>query len=67
MTEKDGYNPANRPCPECGGQRVWGKTTGYVSVGLQHKFLFSNEILVPLVCTRCGLTTFYHPKPEKML
>ncbi|HEX2916691.1 MAG TPA: hypothetical protein VH186_38375 [Chloroflexia bacterium] len=65
-TEK--VDPALKPCPECGGVRVWTDTAGDNSISVKPRGTSSfnpGEALKPLVCTGCGLTTLYHPDPAR--
>jgi predicted nucleic-acid-binding Zn-ribbon protein len=56
---------ANKPCPECGGQRVVTKaTTGanlYIVTGVM-----SGTMTIPICCTNCGYTTLYAAEPYKV-
>jgi ribosomal protein S27AE len=56
---------ANRPCPECGGQRVIATSEDRHSVFIKTGILFSTEA-VPVSCTNCGYTTFYTEDPSKV-
>lgn len=61
MSER--LDAATLPCPDCGGERVWAEDTGYTRVKQQGAVIGNPIILVPLVCTGCGLTLWYHPFP----
>ncbi|GCE17828.1 hypothetical protein KDK_16280 [Dictyobacter kobayashii] len=56
---------ANRPCPECGGQRVITKyqTSQYniISTGI-----LSGTVVVPVSCVDCGYTALYTDEPDKV-
>ncbi len=55
---------ANRPCPECGGQRVITKITAhsiYISTGIM-----SGTMTISVSCANCGYTTFYTEEPHKV-
>jgi predicted nucleic-acid-binding Zn-ribbon protein len=54
----------NKPCPECGGQRVATQTTStgvFISTGMM-----SGTMTVPVCCTNCGYTTLYAAEPDKV-
>jgi hypothetical protein len=56
---------ANKPCPECGGQRVIAMT--HIKTGMSVMTgIFSSTRIIPVSCTCCGLTTFYAEEPSKV-
>ncbi len=64
----ENISPDKKPCPDCGGERVWADTTvtdGVAVKPLNSLGLTTATALQPLVCTGCGLTTWYHPQPLK--
>jgi DNA-directed RNA polymerase subunit RPC12/RpoP len=68
-------NLEERPCPECGGRRVFVEYTGYGIIILKqpahHASIFSNETNISgtraLTCTQCGLTTIYARTPQNLI
>ncbi len=55
---------ANKPCPECGGQRVVARVSArgvFISTGI-----LSSTITIPVSCTNCGYTTLYAADPDKV-
>lgn len=63
----ENFDPAKKPCPDCGGERIWAET-GADSVSVKPKgssSFYSGTELRPLVCLNCGLTLLYHPEPGK--
>ncbi|GCE28342.1 hypothetical protein KDA_38260 [Dictyobacter alpinus] len=56
---------ANRPCPECGGQRVVAQGAERYQVYLRTGLVSSTKT-IPVSCVNCGYTTFYTKNPEKV-
>lgn len=63
--------PSPRPCPECGGERVYAEGGRYMSMAYKRtatspKFALGGPDLGlhALVCTNCGYTTFYVRDPS---
>ena len=56
---------ANKPCPECGGQRIIAESE------LKNGFLiatgwFTTTKTIPVSCVNCGYTTLYTQDPHKV-
>lgn len=63
--------PRIRPCPECGGERVYAQGGGYMAMAYKRtsrspKFALGGPDLGlnALVCTNCGYTAFYVRDPS---
>jgi transposase len=68
-------NPEEKPCPECGGKRVFVQYSGYGLIILRqpthHVPIFGNQtntsVTQALTCTQCGLTTIYALTPQNLV
>ncbi len=62
--------PTPKPCPECGGERVFTKYTKQypnVEIKLTQPGLFMNTSTIDaLTCLTCGYTTLYATQPNKL-
>lgn len=54
----------DRPCPECGGQRVGVWCSRPMEVADKPHFAHHKSLLKAVLCTQCGLTTLYAAKPH---
>jgi hypothetical protein len=60
------YSTDIKPCPECGGKRVWARAGAYVILSKFTGWNIRGTATKALVCLNCGHTTFYAIDPQKL-